>query len=164
MSPQPPESTFVLGGPREGGARRYTGRGPSKQWGRGLGAIAPQSTLSRAGQLAVPSRGTSAQGQVHGIQVGQARVQGSHGGAEGCRTPGEEGRREAAWTKSWASCFLPTLWPTPPGEVGVKVPNPPLPTPPAPASPPTSCSFHTPLQSIRTPHRWVWALLLLASH
>lgn len=52
--------------------------GPSKQWVRGPGAIAQQSTLSRAGQLAVPSRGTSAQGQVHGIQVGQARMQGNH--------------------------------------------------------------------------------------
>lgn len=55
ISPQPRESAYVLGGPREGGAQCYT-EGPSKQGVRGLGAIAQQSTLSRAGQLAVPSR------------------------------------------------------------------------------------------------------------
>lgn len=71
--------------------------------GQGTGVNGSTEHVKQSRAAGSAKQGTSAQGQVHGIRVGQARVQ----GAEGCRTLGKEGRREAAWTKSWASWFCP---------------------------------------------------------
>lgn len=109
MFPQPSGEHLVrvLGGCRE---KRGTlnGEGLSKQ---GAGAV---GAFSKAGYLAVPSRGPVLRA-VHGIQVGQAGVQ---GGQRVWRMQDPGQRRGEGRQRGQAMGFLPSCCPVP-GPPGV---------------------------------------------
>lgn len=84
------------------------GQGLSKQWGRGYGAEAQLSTEAEQGGWQCQA-GDQCTGQVHGIRVGQAGVQGSHIGGSRMQDPGQGGEKGGGMDA--AGGFLPTLCP-----------------------------------------------------
>lgn len=53
-------------------------RGAQQAGSQGVGGDSSTEHVKQSGAAGSAKQGTSARGQVHGIQVGQARVQGSH--------------------------------------------------------------------------------------
>ena len=119
-----------MGAGKKGGALNREGL--SKQ---GVGAV---GTLSKAGWLAVPSR-EPVLGAVHGIQVGQAGVQ---GGQRGWRMQDPGHRRGEGRPRGPAMGLLPSCCPVPgpPGVLERRIPG----------LPPTKSS-HSPTLSPKKP-------------